>query len=125
MILKFQEGINELYLKVEWNKLTDILIWKSAAAQVFYSLATGQGVHLILASYNGFRTNCQRDSLLIGELFHSNNLQFIVILLMKPFLKGLINSATSIFAGFVVFGTVGIVAKNRGRNPQDVITEVK
>ena len=79
IILKFQEGINELYLKVEWNKLTDILIWKSAAAQVFYSLATGQGVHLILASYNGFRTNCQRDSLLIGELFHSNNLQFIVI----------------------------------------------
>ena len=56
---------------------------------------------LILASYNDFRTNCFRDSILIA----------------------LSNSATSIYAGFVVFGTVGFVAKTRGVDVGKVIKQ--
>ena len=68
--------------------------------QVFYSLAIGYACQLILASYNKFNNNCHRDAILIGVC----------------------NSATSIYAGFVVFGTVGFVATQRGLEIKDVIT---
>ena len=95
----FMDGVH-YYTTPDWEKLAQLEIWNAAASQVFYSLGVAVGCQLILASYNDFKTNCHRDAMLIG----------------------LFNSSTSIFAGFVVFGTVGFVAKKRGVDIEDVIT---
>ena len=94
----FSKGI-EFYLIPDWSRLGEINIWKQAATQIFYSLGAGEGSQLILSSYNPFKTNAHRDALLIG----------------------LCNSLTSIYAGFVVFGTVGFMAHKKGVDIDKVI----
>ena len=94
----FTNGI-EFYLVPDWSKLGTLAIWKEAATQIFYSLGVSQGCQLVLSSYNGFKTNCHRDALLIG----------------------LCNSLTSIYAGLVVFGVVGFIAFKKEADVADVI----
>jgi len=97
----FAAGITDYYLKPDWNRLfTDYKVWVAACTQIFFSLGVGMGSQLLLCSYNSFNTNCHRDAWLIA----------------------LANSLTSIFAGFVVFGTLGMLAKNNGVAVEEVIT---
>ena len=72
----FSKGI-EYYIVPDWSKLGDLKVWQEGAGQIFYSLGVAVGSQLLLSSFNGFKTNCHRDALLIG----------------------LCNSTTSIYAG--------------------------
>lgn len=67
-------------------------VWASATTQIFFSLGPGFGTHIGYASYVPKDTKFLRDGLCIG----------------------LINSATSVFAGFVVFSVLGHLAHVSG-----------
>ncbi len=83
------DGISYL-MDPDWDKLTDIKIWNQAASQILFSLSVGFGSQLVLSSYNNFRNNSHRDSIIVG----------------------LCNSLTSLYAGVVVFLILGFLAKN-------------
>ena len=98
----FKEGITGFYMNADWDRLfSDFDVWVAACTQIFYSLGVGVGSQLLLCSYNKFDNNCHRDAWLIG----------------------LGNSVTSIYAGFVVFGTLGTLAYNNNVPIESVITE--
>lgn len=86
------------YLKPDWSKLADANVWSDAAVQIFFSLSACQGGLIALSSYNKFDNNVLRDSLLVP----------------------IINCATSVYAGFVVFSVLGYMAKVRGTSVADV-----
>ena len=94
----FTDGL-EFYLVPDWEKIKDLDVWKNAATQIFYSLGVAVGSQLLLSSYNPFKTNCHRDTLIIGVC----------------------NSLTSIYAGLVVFGVLGYMAAQKGVSVADVI----
>ena len=98
----FKEGITDFYMAADWDRLfSDFDVWVAACTQIFYSLGVAIGSQLVLCSYNKFNNNCHRDAWLIG----------------------LGNSLTSIYAGFVVFGTLGTLAYNNNVPIETVITE--
>ncbi|XP_062340807.1 sodium- and chloride-dependent GABA transporter 1-like [Osmerus eperlanus] len=76
------------YLTPKWHKLVDVQVWIDATAQVFYSIGVGLGVMVSLASHNKFNNNMLRDAIVVS----------------------LANSATSIFAGFVMFSGIGYIS---------------
>lgn len=85
----FSKGITDFYMTADWDRLfSDFQVWVDAFTQIFYSLGVGVGSQLLLCSYNKFNNNCHRDAWLIA----------------------LGNSLTSIYAGFIVFGTLGVLA---------------
>lgn len=85
------DGI-KFYITPQWNQLTNINVWADASLQIFFSLGPGWGGIVNMASYNKFRNNTQFDS----------------------FLVPLMNSGTSIFAGFVVFSVLGYMSRMTG-----------
>ncbi|TRY75205.1 hypothetical protein TCAL_04611 [Tigriopus californicus] len=95
----FVEGVKYYIVPQDWADMGQVSVWNAAAGQIFYSLGVAVGSQLLLSSYNGFKTNCHRDALLIG----------------------LGNSLTSLFAGFVVFGGLGYIAHEKGVDIKDVI----
>lgn len=80
------EGVS-YFITPEWDALLDFNIWSAAASQILFSLSIGFGSQLVLSSFNNFRTNTQRDSILIS----------------------IFNSLTSVYAGFVVFAILGFL----------------
>jgi SNF family Na+-dependent transporter len=70
-----------------------------AAAQIFFSLGPGFGTIIALSSYNQKNNNVYQDALLTS----------------------FINAITSILSGFVVFTTLGHMAKVQGKNVENVI----
>ena len=95
----FGKGM-EFYFVPNWDKIGDVEVWNAAAGQIFFSLGVAVGSQLLLSSYNGFNANAHRDALFIA----------------------LGNSATSMYAGVVVFGVVGFIADRKGVDISDVIT---
>uniref|UniRef100_W5NJN0 Transporter n=1 Tax=Lepisosteus oculatus TaxID=7918 RepID=W5NJN0_LEPOC len=85
------EGV-KFYLYPDISKLTDPNVWRDAGTQVFFSYAVCQGVLTALGSYNKYNNNCYRDCLALC----------------------LLNSGTSIFAGFAVFSVLGFMAYEQG-----------
>ncbi|XP_052080733.1 sodium- and chloride-dependent glycine transporter 1-like [Mytilus californianus] len=94
------EGIN-FYLTPDWSKLSEASVWSDAAVQIFYSLGTCQGGLIAMASYNQFKNNTLRDSLLIP----------------------VINCLTSFYAGFVIFSVLGFMAHKKNTSVDQVVDE--
>ncbi|XP_063727139.1 sodium- and chloride-dependent glycine transporter 1-like [Symsagittifera roscoffensis] len=76
------------YLRPDFKKLKEISVWTGAANQVISSLALSNGLNQTLASLKKFGENCEKDSLIVA----------------------LVNSLTSVFAGFAVFSILGFLA---------------
>jgi len=87
------------FLMPKWEKLLEINVWTDAASQIFYSLGPGFGGLMTLASYNKRNSNCQRDAVVIAVA----------------------NSATSIFAGLVIFSILGFMAEELNVDVSEVV----
>eukprot|EP00057_Strongylocentrotus_purpuratus_P014234 XP_011668708.1 PREDICTED: sodium- and chloride-dependent betaine transporter [Strongylocentrotus purpuratus] len=86
------------YLKPDLTKLRNSQVWLDAATQIFFSNSLGQGVLVALGSYNKKTHNFVRDTLLYSA----------------------INSATSLYAGFVIFAVLGFMSGVQGKAVGDV-----
>lgn len=93
------EGLR-YYLTPDISMIARPEVWCDAGTQVFFSYAVCQGVLTSLGSYNKYNNNCYRDCLALCCL----------------------NSATSIFAGFVVFSVLGFMAHSLGLSMEEVVT---
>ncbi|XP_076804194.1 sodium- and chloride-dependent creatine transporter 1-like isoform X1 [Clavelina lepadiformis] len=78
----------EFYLKPNWTKLQEAQVWIDAGTQVFFSYAIGLGALAALGSYNVYHNDCFKDCVILA----------------------VVNSATSFFAGFVIFTFLGFMA---------------
>ncbi|XP_067652439.1 sodium- and chloride-dependent glycine transporter 2-like [Haliotis asinina] len=88
------------YLTPDFSRLEHPQVWLEALVQVFFSVGTAWGTLIVMASHNSFHSSLIRDSIIvtvIGEL-------------------------TSVFAGFVVFATVGFLAHELQQPVPDVVT---
>ncbi|WAQ97849.1 SC6A5-like protein, partial [Mya arenaria] len=93
----FKQGI-EFYIIPTWDKLLNIKVWSDAATQIFYSLGPGFGGLLCMSSFNRFKNNCWRDSVIVA----------------------FINCGTSVFAGFAIFSLLGYMAHQTNQAVEDV-----
>lgn len=67
---------------------------------MFYSIGVAFGGSIVLSSYNKFHNNFLRDAITVA----------------------LVNSATSVFAGFAIFSVTGFLAHETGRAVGDVVS---
>lgn len=95
----FSVGMQYYFVPTDWGDIYSPAVWNDAAGQIFYSLGVAVGSQLLLSSYNKFTANAHKDALLIGAF----------------------NSATSIYAGLVVFGSLGYIAEAKGVSIDKVI----
>ncbi|OQV19159.1 Sodium- and chloride-dependent glycine transporter 2 [Hypsibius exemplaris] len=93
------EGI-KYFIIPQFDKLLTINTWRAAAEQMFFSLAVGSGSLIMLGSYNPFRNNCYKDSLIISIL----------------------DSATSLTAGFAMFSILGYLAGTLDVGVENVVS---
>jgi len=94
-----EKGIN-FYLVPDWDRLSDIKVWESAAVQIFFSLSVAGGGLITLSSYNRFHNNILRDTLIVC----------------------IGNCLTSFVAGFAIFSVLGFMATQLGVEVKDVAT---
>ena len=87
------------YLTPNATKIMDITVWKDAGTQVFYSFGVGFGTLIALGSHNDYNHNCKRDAIVLC----------------------VINSSTSILAGFVVFSILGHMALLAEKQVGDIV----
>lgn len=108
LIILFVRGITlpgsidgiKYYILPDWSKLQSPKVWADAACQVFFSLSIGCGGLITYSSYNRFKTNIYRDTLIVT----------------------LGDCLTSFFAGFVIFAVLGYMANEQGVQVPDVVT---
>ena len=85
--------------KSDLSKLKDINVWRKAASQIFFSLSAGWGGVQALSSYNNFKNNCYKDSLIVA----------------------IANCLTSVIAGFAIFSILGYMSLQLGVEVKDVV----
>nr|XP_057932820.1 sodium- and chloride-dependent GABA transporter ine [Doryrhamphus excisus] len=76
------------FIVPDWEKLLSVEVWVNAAAQIFNSIGIGFGFLMSMASYNSFNNSILKDTLTIS----------------------IVNSLTSILAGFVIFSAFGYMS---------------
>ncbi|CAG0900962.1 unnamed protein product [Darwinula stevensoni] len=76
------------FITPSWDKLLDINVWRAAAGQMFFSLSVSMGGLIMYSSYNDFRNDVYRDAMVVSVL----------------------DTATSIMAGMVIFSILGAKA---------------
>ncbi|KAM6946141.1 sodium- and chloride-dependent GABA transporter 2-like [Aplochiton taeniatus] len=86
------------YLYPEPSRLSDPQVWMEAGSQIFFSYSVGVGSLTVLGSYNTYNNNCYKDCLWLC----------------------LLNSATSLVAGFAVFSVLGFMAHEQGTSVEMV-----
>ncbi|XP_052471795.1 sodium- and chloride-dependent GABA transporter 2-like [Carassius gibelio] len=86
------------YLYPEPARLSDPQVWMEAGTQIFFSYSLCFGTLISLGSYNQYNNNCYRDC----------------------FWLCLLNSATSLVAGFAVFSVLGFMANAQGVSIEEV-----
>ena len=89
-------------------------VWSAAATQIFFSLGPGFGVLLALSSYNEFNNNCYRYEF-ISSIPGSQWVFF-----RDAVVTSAINLLTSFFSGFVIFSTLGYMAKLTNKDIREV-----
>ncbi|KAJ8266349.1 hypothetical protein GJAV_G00129390 [Gymnothorax javanicus] len=89
------------YMVPEWEKLKSVEVWVNAAAQIFNSIGIGFGSMMAMSSYNTFNNNILKDTLTIG----------------------IVNSLTSILAGFVIFSAFGYMSYLQGIPVSDIAVD--
>ncbi|XP_056911346.1 sodium- and chloride-dependent GABA transporter 2-like [Takifugu flavidus] len=86
------------YLYPDISRLSDPQVWMDAGTQIFFSYAIGLGFLTSLGSYNTYKNDCYRDC----------------------FYLCLLNSATSIVAGFAIFSVLGFMTYEQGVDISEV-----
>uniref|UniRef100_A0AAV2J7L1 Transporter n=1 Tax=Knipowitschia caucasica TaxID=637954 RepID=A0AAV2J7L1_KNICA len=86
------------YLYPDISRLSDAQVWMDAGTQVFFSYAIGMGFLTSLGSYNTFKNDCYKDC----------------------FYLCLLNSATSVVAGFAIFSVLGFMTYETGLDIAEV-----
>nr|CAH8873456.1 unnamed protein product [Trichobilharzia regenti] len=88
------------YLTPDFSRLSDPQVWADAATQIFFSLGCCNGGLITMSSYNKFKNNCCRDAVIFA----------------------VINCATSVYAGFVIFSNLGFMALTKNTTVAAVAT---
>ncbi|KAL2096208.1 hypothetical protein ACEWY4_008356 [Coilia grayii] len=88
------------YLYPEPAKLLQPQVWMEAVSQIIFSFSVGVGTLTVLGSYNPYNNNCNRDCFWLCVL----------------------NSCTSMVAGFAVFSMLGFMA-HKQNVPIEVVAE--
>jgi SNF family Na+-dependent transporter len=91
----------EFYMNPDWSRLGDAKVWSDAATQIFYALSACTGGLIAMSSYNQFKNNTLRDSLIVP----------------------IVNVCTSIYAGFVIFSVLGYMATMKNVEVADVAAD--
>ncbi|XP_056450857.1 sodium- and chloride-dependent GABA transporter ine [Gadus chalcogrammus] len=94
------EGI-KFFIIPEWEKLLSMEVWVNAAAQIFNSIGIGFGSLMSMSSYNSFNNNVLKDTLTIA----------------------IVNSLTSLLAGFVIFSAFGYMSHLQGIHIKDLAVD--
>jgi neurotransmitter:Na+ symporter, NSS family len=87
------------YLRPDFAALLSTEVWLAAASQIFFTLSLGFGIMIAYASFNKETQDITGDA----------------------YITSLVNSAISIFAGFVVFAVLGYMASATGVGIQEVV----
>ncbi|XP_073347738.1 sodium- and chloride-dependent GABA transporter 2-like [Pagrus major] len=85
------DGIG-FYLSPDLTRLADPQVWMDAGSQILFSYAVCEGCLPALGSYNKYNNNCYKDT----------------------FALCILNSVTSIVAGFAVFSVLGFMSYELG-----------
>ncbi|KAJ8340107.1 hypothetical protein SKAU_G00347400 [Synaphobranchus kaupii] len=86
------------YLRPDYIRLADPQVWMDAGTQIFFSYGISMGSLTALGSYNRFNNDCLKDC----------------------FTLCILNSGTSIMAGFAVFAILGFMAQEQGIDISEV-----
>jgi solute carrier family 6 amino acid transporter-like protein 5/7/9/14 len=89
------------YVVPDLSQLTKFRPWGDAAMQLFYSTGAAWGALITLASYNKFKNNFYRDAVILS----------------------ISDTLTAFLAGFVIFATLGFMAKETNLPISSVVTD--
>ncbi|CAG0913817.1 unnamed protein product [Notodromas monacha] len=89
------------FVTPSFEKLLDINVWRAAAGQMFFSLSVSMGGLIMYSSYNDFQNNVYRDAMVVSVL----------------------DTATSIISGMVIFSILGAKAEELNIPIDDVVKD--
>lgn len=107
------------FLTPNMTKLSEITVWKDAGTQVFYSYGVGFGTLIALGSHNKYNQNCVRSA-----IFTCLRILFIKQVLFSfrdALCLCVVNTGTSMLAGFVVFSILGYMSVIAGKPVEDIV----